>query len=660
MAIAASVLALAGHALAATPGAKPVRVALVVGVAHYQSVDPLKNSLADAQLVAQSLQRLGFTVTPLIDPERRELASAIADFARQADGADAAIIYFSGHGAEVAGVNYLFPRDASNASLDGMIASGLEATKVREAVLHARDMRLVILDACRDNPAAGRAIDLKGGLARETGGLTTQVVTLMAAAPGQTAADGAGDHSPFALALTQALSHPRLTAGELPRFVQVEVMRATNDRQSPDQQGIFNDIYWTFDGAQSDRGRAAADADAQARDKREKAFWQTIRNSTDPADYRAYLDQSDRGEFSGLYRPLALNRLKALTHPGAAPVPGASRSVAADALGQARAAYQRADYAAAIRAWKSAAALGDGAAAYDLGVMAFTGQGEPKDQVEAVRWFTQAAKAGHPGGMVNLGLSLLNGYGVAADPAQGVHWLRSAADAGLPSAMGLMGQLYLQGVGVDRDPRQGLAWLQKAADAGDGPSMLDIADIYERGVGVKADARAALVAYQRAAAAGQGAAMVRLGYAYEDGQGTPSDLVQAATWYQRAAEAGDAEGMSALGVMLETGRGLPQDFARAADSYRQAANRGDARGLLGLGTLYAKGEGVTRDDVTAVQFFEKAAAAGSVAALRNLGVMYEAGRGVPRDRAKAADLYRRGAAAGDAAAAAFLARMSEQ
>jgi TPR repeat protein/uncharacterized caspase-like protein len=665
LAIWSAALASATPVLAA-PVKPPVRIALVVGVSHYESINPLKNTLGDAMLVGETLKRLGFTVTPLIDPQRREFASAVEAFEKQAEGADAAVIYFSGHGAEIAGVNYLFPRDASNLSMEKMIASGLEATRVRRAVLHARAVRLVILDACRDNPAGGQKIELKAGLARETGGLTTQVVTLMAAAPGQTALDGAGDHSPFALALTQALQRPRLTTGELPRFVQSEVQATTNNRQSPDLQGIWVDIYWTFDGAMTDRDRAQADAEAQARTKREKAFWSTIRNSNDPADFQAYISQSDTGAFSGLFRPIAVNRIRMLSEqnrlPGAhGPVQSAeTRTASSGALAQARAAFQRSDFAAAIKAWKVAAGWGEASAAYDLGVMAFTGQGEPKDQAEAVKWFAQAAKAGHPGGMVNYGLSLLNGYGVGANLPEGVHWLKAAADAGLPSAMGLVGQLYLQGEGVDKDAKQGAAWLQKAADAGDGPSMLDLADLYERGVGVRADPNAAFAAYQRAAAAGQGAAMVRLGYAYEDGEGVEKDLLQAATWYQRAAEAGDGEGMSALGVMLETGRGIPQDFARAADSYRQAANRGDARGLLGLGTLYALGEGVTQDDVTAAQMFQKAADAGSVAALRNLGVMYEAGRGVPADRNKAAELYRRGAAAGDSEAATYLARMSER
>jgi len=645
--------------LAASPVlAQPTRVALVVGVAHYQSANALANTVGDARLVAQTLQGLGFTVKTVIDPTRTDLVAAIGDLARQAAGADAAIVYFAGHGAEVAGVNYLFPRDANSASMEGMIASGLEATKVREAVARAHAVRLVILDACRNLPEGAQGIVLKAGLARETGGMTAQVVTLMAAAPGQAALDGQGDHSPFALALTQALKHPRLTVGELPRLVQSDVQVATRDRQSPDLQGIWVDIYWTFDGKAAARPKGDdPDRDARDRSKREKAFWETIRNSSDPDDFQAYIDDSDRGDFAGFYRSLAVTRLQGVRRQPAAAATAAGAPGSAQAAA-ARTAYMNGDYPAALRGWSAAAAAGNGAARYNLGVLYSIGRGVAKDPGQAARWYAQAAQAGNLGGMVNYGLCLLEGVGVAKNQAEGVRWLRRAADAGLPYAIGLVGQLYLQGEGVGRDPRAAAGWLRRAADAGDGPSMVDLGEIYEKGEGVRQDKQAALTAYQRAASAGQGAAMVRLGYFYEDGDGVAKDPVQAATWYQRAAEADEAEGMSALGVMLESGRGLPQDYGRAAASYRQAANRGDARGLLGLGNLYAQGKGVVRDDGQAVLLFQKAADAGSPEALRNLGLMYEGGHGVPRDVAKATDFYRRAASAGDAGAAQELARIT--
>ena len=651
------VLVVLACAVLATPAwATARRVALVIGVSRYETVRQLPNTQPDAEMVGDTLKKLGFTVNLLIDPQRKDLMAAVDAFAHDSQGADAAIVYFAGHGAEVAGVNYLFPRDASNRSFDAMIASGVEASRVRAAVLPASHVRLVILDACRDS-AGAQLSDLTTGLARETGGSTTEVVTLMAAAPGQAALDGDDGHSPFARALDEALQQPKLTIGELPRFVQAQVLRATNGQQSPDLQGIWVDIYWGFD------PHAASGADAETgaldRAKREQAFWQSIRNSNDPADFQAYLDATDRGDFSGLYKPIALNRLQS-TQRSLRSDPAASSGAAQDARRQARAAFGQGDYATAVRAWTTAADLGDSAAMYNLGVMASTGRGTAKDQSAAAGWFAKAAAAGHTGGMVNYGLSLLNGYGVDKNPTEGGRWLRKAADAGLPSAMGLVGQLYLQGVSVRQDPRQAAAWLQKAADAGDGPSMVDLGDLYDQGTGVTQDPARALALYQQAANAGERSAMVRLGYAYEDGAGVAQDLVQAATWYQRAAEAGDGEGMSALAVMFENGRGLRQDYARAAQYYRLAADRNDARGLLGLGGLYAQGHGVAQDDASAAMLFQRASDAGSAAATRNLGIMYETGRGVPSDLDKAKALYQKAVDQGDAGAAGELARLNSR
>lgn len=653
--LAAMAFLLAACVLSAPAWAAPSkRIALVIGVSHYEMVNALPNTLPDAQMIADALKKLGFSVRMVTDPTRKELMAAVDALKQDSQGSEAAVVYFAGHGVEIAGVNYLFPKDASNVSFDQMIGSGLETARVRAAVLPASRVRLVILDACRDT-AGAQLSDLKGGLARETGGSTTEVVTLMAAAPGQTALDGADGHSPFARALAEALQRPKLTIGELPRFVQSEVLTATKGRQSPDLQGIWVDIYWGFD-PRAAKG-AAADVSAIDRSKREQAFWQSIRNSNDPADFQAYLDATERGDFSGLYKPIALNRMESVQR---SIHPSAGGDSAADAIRQARDAFGRGDFAGAIQAWTLAANAGNSAAMYNLGVMAFTGRGEAKDQAAAARWFAKAGAAGHTGGMINYGLSLMNGYGVAKNEAEGVGWLRKAADAGLPSAMGLVGQLYLQGQGVRRDAKQAAGWLQRAADAGDGPSMVDLADLYDQGLGVAADKRRAAELYQQAANAGESAGMVRLGYAYEDGEGVGKDPVQAATWYQRAAEAGNGEGMSALAVMFENGRGLRQDYARAAEYYKLAANRNDARGLLGLGTMYAQGEGVGQDDPTAAMLFQRASDAGSASATRNLGIMYETGRGVPRDAGKAADLYRRAVAQGDAGAADELARLKQQ
>lgn len=651
MAAVAFNLALASGALAAG------RVALVIGVSRYEKITTLANPAKDAALLKQTLEKLGFKVRALSDPSRSDLVEALGAFEEEAKGADAALVYYAGHGAMIDGVNYLLPRDASGANRGALTGSAIESATLSQALVGAKVVRLVILDACRNNPVASRSVGTRGGLARETSRWSTQVVTLMAAAPGETAMDGDGANSPFAIALTAALARPGMTVGELPSFVQAEVERLTESEQVPDLQGIWSDVHWTFDPRGAARPAAAREDAAKVKWEREQVFWQTIKDSNDPADFKAYLEAQDRGEMTGTFRKLAVNRLRSLEKVPAQARTAPASEPAADLVVRARDAFARGDYAGAARDWTQAANAGNGAAMYNLGVMSLTGRGQTRDLPAAARRFRGAAEAGHAGGMVNYGLSLLNGFGVAKNEREGFTWLQRAAEKGSPTAMGMVGEAYLTGRGVAADPRQAAAWFQKATDAGDGPSITQLADLYERGRGVPQDARKAYALYQKAAVSGDSEAMVRLGYIYEDGVVAARDEVQAATWYQRAAESGNSEGMSSLAVMLESGKGLPQDFARAADYYRAAANRNDARGYLGLGSLTARGAGVPADPAEAVKLFQAAADRGSVLALRNLGVMYESGQGVAANRQRAIELYRQAAAAGDEGAQAELQRL---
>jgi TPR repeat protein len=641
------------------------RVALIVGVSKYDKVPSLTNPAKDAKLVQATLQKLGFQVTVLNDPTRLQLLEGLGEFEAAAKGSDAAVIYYAGHGAMIDGVNYLLPKDAVATSKTTLGASSLESASLSQALQGAKTVRLIILDACRNNPTATRSLGGNTrGLARETGPTSVSVVTLMAAAPGQVAQDGVpgATNSPFAIALTQGMTRPGATVGELPGYVQAEVERMTEGEQTPDLQGIWRNVNWTFDpnGPPKTVVAAAPGADlTKIKWEKDQVFWQSIKDSDDPADFRAYMEAQDRGEITGSFRRLAANRVKALEKlpPGSFQVASRSAAPGQELVVRARDAFGRGDYAAARRDWATAAEQGNGAAMYNLGVLSLTGKGVAKDAAAAAKWFKASADAGHSGGMVNWALCRLNGFGTAKDEADGVRWLQQAANKGSATAMGMLAEAYLRGRGVPSNAGQAVSWLQKAVDAGDGPSIAQLADLYERGQGVATDKRRAFALYQRAATAGDTDAMVRLGYAYEDGEAVAKDEVQAATWYQRAAELGNSEGMSSLAVMFETGAGLPQDEARAAEYYRLAANAGDARGYLGLGSLTARGAGVRQNPAEAVRLFQAAADRGSTLAMRNLGVMYESGQGVRADRKKAIDWYRKAAEGGDEAARGELERL---
>ena len=138
----------------------------------------------------------------------------------------------------------------------------------------------------------------------------------------------------------------------------------------------------------------------------------------------------------------------------------------AGALKDGEAAYQRGDYATALRLFRSLADLGDAFAQDDLGVMYDNGQGVPQDFAEALKWYRLAANQGDAGGQANLGLMYAAGHGVPQDYAEAVKWLRLAADQGDPAAQYNLGAMYGNGRGVSQDYVLAHMWFSLAASSG--------------------------------------------------------------------------------------------------------------------------------------------------------------------------------------------------
>ena len=149
------------------PAAAEKRVALVIGNGAYQKVGKLANPTNDAIAIADMLKAAGFEEVELYqDLGFRDLRKAIGDFSDLARDADTAIVYYSGHGIEVDGVNYLIPIDAV---LDRDIDVQYEAYSLDtllKSLEQAKHLRLVMLDACRDNPFV-RTMKRSGRAARD-------------------------------------------------------------------------------------------------------------------------------------------------------------------------------------------------------------------------------------------------------------------------------------------------------------------------------------------------------------------------------------------------------------------------------------------------------------------------------------------------------------
>jgi Caspase domain len=214
------------------------RVALVIGNFEYAAVGRLPNPRGDADAVAASLRRTGFrTVTLETDLSRDKLVRALRAFQDEAETADWAMIYYAGHGIEVGGVNYLVPIDARLKDDRDVQDEAVPLDRILSAIEGAKKLRLVVLDACRDNPFVAqmrRSVATRSigrGLARiEPEGGT---LVAYAAKHGQVALDGDGANSPFVAALVKHLQTPGLELNKLFRLVRDDVMAATGRKQEP-------------------------------------------------------------------------------------------------------------------------------------------------------------------------------------------------------------------------------------------------------------------------------------------------------------------------------------------------------------------------------------------------------------------------------------------
>lgn len=225
--------------LGCQPAFAEKRVALVLGNSAYQNVAPLSNAVNDSAVIAATLRDAGFDVVDSRhDLPANKTRRALRDFADRARDADIAVVYYAGHGMEVDGSNYLIPVDARLERDTDVFDEAFSLDRVLIAIEPAKKLRLVILDACRDNPfaksmkrtVASRAIGT--GLAKVEPTSPNMLVAYSAKA-GSTAADGDGKNSPFTTALARHLTTPGLDVRRAFGFVRDDVLKSTGNRQEP-------------------------------------------------------------------------------------------------------------------------------------------------------------------------------------------------------------------------------------------------------------------------------------------------------------------------------------------------------------------------------------------------------------------------------------------
>jgi WD40 repeat protein len=215
------------------------RMALVMGNSAYQRAPKLANATNDANLLVETFKKAGFTVVDARnDLSAQDMRRTLRDFGAKARSADIAVVYYAGHGIEIDGNNYIVPVDAQLENDTDVYDETIGLDRILVAIEPAKRLRLVILDACRDNPfsktmkrtMASRAV--ARGLAKVEPSSPNTLVAFAAKA-GLTALDGDGKNSPFATALAHHLATPGLDLRKAFGYVRDEVLQATTNKQEP-------------------------------------------------------------------------------------------------------------------------------------------------------------------------------------------------------------------------------------------------------------------------------------------------------------------------------------------------------------------------------------------------------------------------------------------
>jgi len=282
---------------AGAASAQRTRVALVIGNSFYRSVDRLANPASDARLIAQTLKEAGFTLIgdgPQLDLDKARFDRNIQAFGRALQGADVALFYYSGHGMQVEGVNWLVPVDAKPTGPRDLDFQMVDASLVlRQMEGSGTKLNIMILDACRNNPFAFRGVrGAQSGLAEMRAPEGTLIS--YATQPGNVAVDGDSGNSPYTAALAAAIKRPSTDVFQVFNQVGLTVKQATGGHQQPwlASSPIAGSFYFFSGPVPIQPPPAAVDAEA--------VFWQSIAQSRNAADYEAYLRRFPRGTFAEL------------------------------------------------------------------------------------------------------------------------------------------------------------------------------------------------------------------------------------------------------------------------------------------------------------------------------------------------------------------------
>jgi TPR repeat protein len=520
------------------------RVALVIGNASYQHVNRLANPGNDAKLIADTLQKSGFTLVgggAQLNLDKASFDRLVQDFGKQIQGADVALFYYAGHGMQVDNTNWLVPIDANPTRQQDLDFQMVNAELVLKQMDGASTrLNILILDACRNNPFANMGTrGVASGLAQMKAPDGTLIS--FATQPGNVAADGTGADGPFATALAESIRKPGLDIFHLFNQVGLSVKRATQGSQEPwvSSSPIDGEFYFASTETAPDTA-AESTTDASTSTKSDAPI--------SAPTIQATRDLAEKGQTSAQI-DLGLNYAKGIGVPK--------------------------DYATALQWFQRAADQGDPHAQFYVGLMHERGNAVPRSYATALIWYRKAAEQNFAPAQIAVARFYARGLSIPKDRAQQAAWLRRAADQDSPQAELILGNLYRLGIGVPRDLVTASQLYQRAAAKDFGPAEAQLGLAYMHGSGVPKDYAQARQLLQRAADKGRSIGQNGLGELYMHGDGMPRDYNQALHWFRLSANQGNSMAQFNLGLLYADGHGVPRDPAEADKWFQQSAAAGN-------------------------------------------------------------------------------------
>ncbi len=494
------------------------RHALVIGVSNYTHAVPLKNTLNDADLMAETLTGLGFTVTSVADPDLVTFNRAMLDYADNLPSGAISVVFYAGHGMQVNGKNFLLPIEADPKAPEDLpfLTTSLDDV-FRIFRNRGAAVNIFVLDACRNNPFEDDSVrsTVAGarGLAPILTGFEGSLIAY-ATGPGKVAADGGGDNSPYTAALARAMQRPGLSLESVFKLARTQVIRTTEYKQIPwENSSLTREIYL-----------AAPEAEPVSEEVKVTQCDIEAGHPSDPDRVHSGIDY-------------------ALLRPGPA-VAACRADLQADPdnprlmVNLARALAKAGESKEAVDLNRRAVEMGYLAGYHNLGNHYRRGDGVERDEAEAFDLFLFAAERGHPEDAYNVGNMYWRGRGVEKNISQAYTWFQRASQQDYPTAFDRLGLMTAKGEGVDADPVAAVALYERGAELGDSSSMVNLGTAYRKGNGVAEDFDKAYDLFYRAALLRRRSAYTNLGEMYRKGMGREADPIEALFWYQLAARTG--------------------------------------------------------------------------------------------------------------------------